>query len=73
MSMPMFAILIGTAVTGCSKAGVLETGYDYRRLNSTEVQRRAFYADAYSLEAIRAQNDPTGGIPRGPSPRGPRR
>ena len=50
-------------LAGCGTTGVLETGYDYRSLNSTEVERRAFYADAYSLEAIRAQQE-TKGPPR---------
>ena len=33
----------------------LETGYQYQPLNSTSVQRRAFYADPYSIEARRAE------------------
>lgn len=35
----------------------LETGYQYQPLNSTSVQRRAFYADPYSIEARRAESE----------------
>ena len=33
----------------------LETGYEYQPLNSTPVERRAFYADPHSIEARRAE------------------
>ena len=43
--------------TGCGtgSGGRLETGYRYRPLNSTVVERRAFYADPYSVEARMAE------------------
>lgn len=46
-------LLSGGFVSGCGER-TLETGYQYRPLSSTEVQRRAFYADPYSIEAQRA-------------------
>ena len=46
----------GLLPLGCkSKPKTLETGYRYDPLNSTTVQRRAFYADPYSVEARRAE------------------
>ena len=42
-------------LAGCTGDGKLVTGYEYRRLGSTEVQRRAFYADRYSVEAVRSR------------------
>ena len=48
--------LVWLGPAGCgSKPRTLETGYRYQPLNSTTVQRRAFYADPYSLEARRAE------------------
>ena len=63
------------AVAGCS-THELESGYAYRPLNSSTVERRAFYADPYSLDARRAESEkaadktgPVGG--RRPGPGGP--
>ena len=45
-------------IGGCflfKRSHSLETGYQYQPLNSTNIQRRAFYADPYSIEARRAQ------------------
>lgn len=52
------AILVGAAglaLAGCSRNHTLETGYQYQPLNSSSIERRAFYADPYSIEARRAQ------------------
>ena len=49
-------LLASPLLAGCSdKPRQLETGYRYEPLNSTSVQRRAFYADPYSIEARRAE------------------
>jgi hypothetical protein len=49
-------LLASGLLAGCSnKPRELETGYRYEPLNSTTVQRRAFYADPYSIEARRAE------------------
>lgn len=52
------ATVATTCSIGCSlfrPDHTLETGYQYEPLNSTSVQRRAFYADPYSIEARRAE------------------
>ena len=48
---------LAACVTGCGagSGGRLETGYRYRPLNSTTVERRAFYSDPYSVEARMAE------------------
>jgi hypothetical protein len=49
---------VAAPAPGCAlfrKQHTLETGYQYQPLNSTSVQRRAFYADPYSIEARRAE------------------
>ncbi len=52
----MALLLIGYAAhAGCRSSHTLETGYKYQPLNSTTVERRAFYADPYSIEARRAE------------------
>ena len=63
--------LIGAAsLAGCGEQR-LESGYAYRPLNSSLVERRAFYVDPYSLEARRAEAEagpdrsPAGGRPGG--------
>jgi hypothetical protein len=53
-------LLLGAAAVapGCSlfrPDHTLETGYQYQPLNTSVVQRRAFYADPYSVEARRAE------------------
>jgi hypothetical protein len=40
---------------GLANSGRLETGYRYRALGDTEPERRAYYTDTYSLEALMAQ------------------
>ena len=50
------AVLPSLALTGC-RGGTLESGYAYRPLDSTTVERRGFYADAYSLDARRAESE----------------
>lgn len=50
------AIVVALLAGGCgSKTHTLESGYVYEPLNSTSVERRAFYADPYSIEARRAE------------------
>lgn len=49
VSLPLAGFL-----AGC-ESHRLETGYEYQPLNSSSVERRAFYADPYSLEARRAE------------------
>ena len=50
-------LLLGlTALLGCAGPSKTETGYNYRPLNSSELERRAFYLDTYSLEAIQARS-----------------
>ena len=66
-------ISLGTAVvSGCGLAnsGRLETGYAYRPLGDTESERRAYYTDAYSLEALEARQSQD--QDRRVSPMGPR-
>lgn len=41
-------------IAGCAEHR-LETGYRYRPLNSSAIERRAFYADPYSMEAQQAE------------------
>ena len=53
LSLASFA-LIWVSGLGCSNYE-LETGYRYRPLNSSTIERRAFYADPYSIEAQQAQ------------------
>lgn len=66
----LLAALAGAALVlaGCSagSGGRLETGYRYRPLNSTSVERRAFYSDPYSVEARLAD---TGGDDTNPRQR----
>lgn len=51
--MPLaLGMLLG--VGGCADRR-LETGYRYRPLSSSALERRAFYADPYSIEAGRAE------------------
>jgi hypothetical protein len=57
------AMLLGIA--GCGMQ--LETGYAYRPLNSTEAQRRAYYASPFSPEKSAAEKDKGGGGGAGPS------
>ena len=40
---------------GCGGSNRLETGYRYSPLGATAIERRAFYADRYSPEAIRSE------------------
>ena len=49
-------LIVLLSVVGCG-AQELESGYAYRPLNSSTVERRAFYADPYSLEARRAETE----------------
>jgi hypothetical protein len=46
--------LIG--LVGCTKT-TLETGYEPRKLGSTQAERRGFYAPAFSPEAAEARMD----------------
>jgi len=45
----------GLFSTGCSME--LETGYKYRPLNATPVQRRGYYASPYSMEKAAADQE----------------
>ena len=45
----------GFLSTGCSME--LETGYKYRPLNATPVQRRGYYASPYSMEKAAAEQE----------------
>lgn len=51
--------LLMLGITGCGMQ--LETGYAYRPLNSTEAQRRAYYASPFSPEKSAAEKDKGGG------------
>lgn len=51
------ALLLCTG--GCGMQ--LETGYAYRPLNSTDAQRRAYYASPFSPEKSAAEKDKGGG------------
>lgn len=53
------AALLLLGIAGCGMQ--LETGYAYRPLNSTEPQRRAYYASPFSPEKSAAQKDKGGG------------
>lgn len=55
-------MLVGAA--GCADRR-LETGYGYRPLNSSPIERRAFYADPYSIEARQAEAEQSGGFSPG--------
>lgn len=58
--LPLLALVGATfALGGCGDSNRLETGYRYQPLGSTSVERRAFYADPFSEEAMRgeAQSD----------------
>ena len=50
--------LVALAAAGCGMK--LETGYAYRPLNSTEAQRRAYYASPYSPEKSAAGQENKG-------------
>lgn len=56
-------LMVGT--TGCGMQ--LETGYAYRPLNSTEAQRRAYYASPFSPEKSAGEKDKGGGGNAGPT------
>jgi hypothetical protein len=49
-------------LVGCGAE--LETGYKYRPLNASPVQRRAFYASPYSPEKTAAEQEQKQGGPR---------
>lgn len=51
--------LSAAALAGCNTQ--LETGYAYRPLNSTEAQRKAYYASPFTPEKAGANNDKGGG------------
>ena len=55
------------SLIGCGQAGRLETGYKIRPLGSNLEQRRAFYADPYSREALQAEAAEAQGTQRTPS------
>ncbi len=51
-----FVALLVVPLVGCGyEPNRLSTGYRYRPLNASELDRRAFYADRYSFEAREAQ------------------
>lgn len=56
---------VALSLAGCSDANRLETGYRYQRLGSTQIERRAYYADRFSEEAIRGESQSDRPIPRG--------
>lgn len=51
-------LLVGGLIIagGCTKA-TLETGYEPRKLGSTQAERRGFYAPPFSPEAAEARMD----------------
>ena len=51
--------LMPLGMAGCGMQ--LETGYTYRPLNSTDAQRRAYYASPFSPEKSAADKDKGGG------------
>ncbi|HEY2587615.1 MAG TPA: hypothetical protein VGI81_17850 [Tepidisphaeraceae bacterium] len=57
--------LLMLGVGGCAMQ--LETGYTYRPLNSTDAQRRAYYASPFSPEKSAAEKDKGGGGGAGPT------
>jgi hypothetical protein len=59
----LLVMLLGGA--GCADHR-LETGYRYRPLNSSAIERRAFYADPYSIEARQAEAEQREGFSPGP-------
>jgi hypothetical protein len=61
---------IATAGGGCDTSK-LETGYQYRRLGSSDAQRRAYYAPQYSREAAMAGAQSDSGDVSGMSRRRP--
>ena len=54
------APLLGFFAGGCSME--LETGYKYRPLNATPVQRRGYYASPYSQEKAAAEQENKQGV-----------
>ena len=60
------------AAAGCT-SNKLESGYAYRPLNSSTVERRAFYADPYSLDARRAESEKRDAANAAPAGRRPGR
>lgn len=50
------AILAGGLALGCSDR--LDTGYEPRRLGTTPVTRRGYYASPFTPEAAAAQQNP---------------
>ena len=68
----MSSVLAATAVValgGCGASNRLETGYRYSPLGATAVERRGFYADRYSPEALRSeQGGGDDGFQRGRGP-----
>jgi hypothetical protein len=49
-------VVLVAGLSGCGRAA-LETGYEPRKLGSTQVERRGYYAPAFSPEAAEAQMD----------------
>ncbi|HEY8748050.1 MAG TPA: hypothetical protein VIM11_08750 [Tepidisphaeraceae bacterium] len=49
------ALSFGFLVAGCSME--LETGYKYRPLNASSVQRRGYYASPYTQEKAAAEQE----------------
>jgi hypothetical protein len=54
LAMPAF-LSLGFLAAGCSME--LETGYKYRPLNASSVQRRGYYASPYTQEKAAAQQE----------------
>lgn len=52
-------LTLALAAAGCGMQ--LETGYAYRPLNSTDAQRKAYYASPFTPEKAGADNDKGGG------------
>jgi hypothetical protein len=52
-------------VTGC--ASVLDSGYEPRRLNATDAQRRAYYSSPFSEETQQALHDDRFAQPQAPT------
>jgi hypothetical protein len=55
----VFILLALIGVAGCDQA--LETGYEPKRLNASDAERRAFYAPQYSAESHPSKD--SGGTP----------
>ena len=69
----LLAAVLSPLIGGCflfKPSHSLETGYQYQPLNSTNLQRRAFYADPYSIVARRAQAERQQQARDAQSPRG---